>query len=358
MLVSVHNALRSQKLQREVRRLRAQVDARYRIIGESPVIKSLFSAIEKVAPTRGRVLITGESGTGKELVARAVHQLSDRRDNAFVMLNCAAIPADLIESELFGHERGAFTGAQARKKGLFELADGGTLFLDEIGDMSLSAQAKVLRALQSGEISRVGSERSISIDVRVLAATNKDLEEEVQQGRFRDDLYFRLNVVPIRSPALRERVEDIPLLARAFFEEFTREYGHGPRTIAPETYDKLQTRSWPGNVRELRNVIERMFILGGTEIRPEDVPDGPSSKFPPAHAASHQGQEAEQTGEFKIPLKAGEHLSLKDFRDRAEEAYIRAVLQQTDWNISKAALRLNVERTHFHKKMRSFGIHR
>ena len=358
VLVSVQNALRSQKLQREVRRLRAQVDARYRMIGQSPVMQELFTDIEKVAPTRGRVLITGESGTGKELIARAIHQLSERRDNAFVMLNCAAIPAELIESELFGHERGAFTGAQARKKGLFETADGGTLLLDEIGDMSLPAQAKVLRALQSGEISRVGSERVISVDVRVLAATNKDLEHEVQHGHFRDDLYFRLNVVPLRSPALRERLDDIPLLARSFFEDFSREYGRGPRNVAPEVYDKLQARSWPGNVRELRNVIERMVILGGDEIGPDDVPGGALSQPPETAPATRAHPSSTSDLSLHVSSAAQEQLSLKDFRDRAEEAYIRAILDETEWNISKAAGRLNVERTHLHKKMRSFGIRR
>jgi DNA-binding NtrC family response regulator len=261
VLVSVENALRQTKLQREVVRLRAEVYDRFEMIGQSPVMRSLFASIEKVAPTRGRVLITGESGTGKELIARAIHRLSDRPDGPFIMLNCAAIPAELIESELFGYERGAFTGAHGRKKGMFELADGGTLFLDEIGDMSVGAQAKVLRALQSGEITRVGSERSIAVDVRVLAATNKDLESEVAKGAFRDDLYFRLNVVPIRSPALRERVEDIPLLAQSFFKQFCREYGGKEKPADPEVFELLTQRPWPGNVRELRNVVERMVIL-------------------------------------------------------------------------------------------------
>jgi two-component system, NtrC family, nitrogen regulation response regulator NtrX len=323
-------------------------------------MRALFGAIEKVAPTRGRVLITGESGTGKELIARAIHRLSDRRDGPFVMLNCAAIPAELIESELFGHERGAFTGAHGRKKGMFELADGGTLFLDEIGDMSVGAQAKVLRALQSGEITRVGSERSIAVDVRVLAATNKDLESEVAKGAFRDDLYFRLNVVPIRSPALRERVEDIPLLAQAFFKQFCREYGGKEKVADPAVFELLMQRPWPGNVRELRNVVERMVILSGSRIGVDDVPTdwigqiqrngGRTERVVPA--------EAQDGAAFRVPVGADERLPLREFRDRAEAAYLLATLRQCDWNISRAAGLLGIERTNLHKKMRALGISR
>jgi transcriptional regulator with GAF, ATPase, and Fis domain len=272
------------------------------------------------------------------------------------MLNCAAIPAELIESELFGYERGAFTGAHGRKKGLFEVADGGTLFLDEIGDMSPSAQSKVLRALQSGEITRIGSERPIAVDVRVLAATNKDLEQEVGEGRFRDDLYFRLNVVPIRSPSLRERVDDIPLLAHAFFKHFGREYGGHERICDPEVFDLLKRRAWPGNVRELRNVAERMVILGGARLTAEDVPrDAPRRAAPEAPPLE---PEATQEGaEFRIRLPASQ-LTLREFRDRAETAYLMATLRQCDWNISRAAGQLGIERTNLHKKMRAFGIRR
>jgi two-component system nitrogen regulation response regulator NtrX len=363
VLVSVNNALRSDRLQREVNRLRAQVEERFEMVGQSPAMKSLFEQIDKVAPTKGRVLITGESGTGKELIARAVHRLSERSQNPFVMLNCAAIPADLIESELFGHERGAFTGAHNRKKGMFELADGGTLFLDEIGDMSVGAQAKVLRALQSGEISRVGGERSIAVDVRVVAATNKDLASEVERGNFRDDLYFRLNVVPIRSPALRERIDDIPLLAKSFLSDFCAEYGGRQKHADPEVFERLQQRPWPGNVRELRNVIERMVILSGAEITPEDVPvsglirevgSSTPSVAPGAKAAPIEGA----TRSLGVPLPSGEMLSLRDFRDRAEREYIRTTLQGCEWNISRAATLLGVERTNLHKKMRSLGIQR
>ena len=373
VLVSVNNALRSDRLQREVYRLRAQVEERFEMIGQTPVMTSLYTQVEKVAPTKGRVLITGESGTGKELIARAVHRLSERRDNPFIMLNCAAIPAELIESELFGHERGAFTGAHMRKKGMFELADGGTLFLDEIGDMSLSAQAKVLRALQSGEISRVGGERTIAVDVRVVAATNKDLAAEVERGNFRDDLYFRLNVVPIRSPALRERIADIPLLARAFFDDFWSEYGARAKPIDPRVFELLTQRPWPGNVRELRNVIERMVILSGAEITPQDVPLSAFSREPPAAAQTVHGAHGAHDGTaqqhvsvqagpdgrmLRVPLPDGDMPSLRDFRDRAEREYIRITLQTCDWNISRAATLLGVERTNLHKKMRSLGIQR
>jgi DNA-binding NtrC family response regulator len=360
VLVSVENALRQTKLQREVARLRAEVGGRHEMIGQAPVMRELFSAIEKVAPTKGRVLITGESGTGKELIARAIHKLSDLRDAPFVMLNCAAIPAELIESELFGYERGAFTGAHGRKKGMFEIADAGTLFLDEIGDMSLGAQAKVLRALQSGEITRVGSERPISVNVRVLAATNKDLESEVADGSFRDDLYFRLNVVPIRSPALRERAEDIPLLAHAFFKHFCREYGGREKPVEPEVFELLQQRPWPGNVRELRNVVERMVILSGSNITVGDVPkdwlSAGSKENPRFERAATPA--SEPGADFGVPLGTEGKLTLREFRDRAEAEYLRATLRQCEWNISRAAGQLGIERTNLHKKMRSFGIRR
>ena len=356
VLVSVNNALRSERLQREVNRLRAEVEDRYQMIGQTPVMKALYEQIEKVAPTKGRVLITGESGTGKELIARAVHRLSDRAREPFVMLNCAAIPAELIESELFGHERGAFTGAHNRKKGMFELADGGTLFLDEIGDMSVGAQAKVLRALQSGEISRVGGEQAIAIDVRVIAATNKELASEVDKGNFRDDLYFRLNVVPIRCPPLRERVADIPLLARAFLADFCAEYGGRPKHAEPQVFELLTQRPWPGNVRELRNVIERMVILSGNEITPADVPLSGLVREPEAAQVAPVRNNGQPS--VAIPLPVGEQLSLRDFRDRAEREYICNTLQSCDWNISRAATLLGVERTNLHKKMRALGIQR
>jgi transcriptional regulator with GAF, ATPase, and Fis domain len=297
------------------------------------------------------VLISGESGTGKELVARAIHRLSPRADKPFIKVNCAAIPAELIESELFGYERGAFTGAQGRKKGMFELANEGTLFLDEIGDMSASAQAKVLRALQSGEISRVGGETAIAVDVRVLAATNKDLELEVKEGRFREDLFFRLNVVPIESPPLRDRKVDVALLAKGFLRDFCAENGVRCKPIDDEVLAALGERPWPGNVRELRNVVERMAILSGDRITLDDLPaegvlsqgrrdSAPPSNFPPAVGES------------------GERLTLREYRGRAEKDYILQTLDEVGWNISRAATILGVERTNLHKKMRSYGIRR
>lgn len=351
VLVSVRNALRTWQLQREVEQLRADVEHRYEMIGESPVMSALFAQLEKVAPTNGRVLITGESGTGKELIARAIHRLSPRADAAFVKVNCAAIPAELIESELFGYERGAFTGAQGRKKGMFELANEGTLFLDEIGDMSASAQAKVLRALQSGEISRVGSEASIAVDVRVLAATNKNLEVEVQEGRFREDLFFRLNVVPIVSPPLRDRKVDIPLLAKGFLREFSIANGLREKPIDDDVLQALAERPWPGNVRELRNVVERMAILSGDRIVHDDLPD--------EGVLSEGRREAISKPDLPATRDAtGERMTLRDYRNHVEKEYILQTLDEVGWNISKAATLLGVERTNLHKKMRTYGIRR
>ncbi len=362
VLVSVHNALRTWHLQREVERLRVDAGVRYAMIGESPAMRRLYAELEKLAPTNGRALVTGESGTGKELVARALHLLSPRRDGAFVKVNCAAIPAELIESELFGHERGAFTGAQARKKGLFEIADKGTLFLDEIGDMSLPAQAKVLRALESGEITRVGSEQTVAVDVRIVAATNRDLDAAVSRGEFREDLFFRLNVVPLRTPALRERREDVPALALSFLREFSRTNGLGEKTFDPAVLDALSERAWPGNVRELRNVVERMAILGGDPISLEDLPEDAR----PGESASAGARPGSMTldDDEDAPLDAhpaatlGRPLTLREHRDRAEREYIVATLELCDWNISRSALVLGVERTNLHKKMRAFGIQR
>src|SRR5215470_16918875 len=268
VVVTVRNALERRALRREVGERRAK----HEMIGKSASMIALFAQIAKAAPTKGRVLITGESGTGKELIARAIHDSSTVAKAAFVKVNCAAIPPELIESELFGHEKGAFTGATARKRGLFEVADGGTIFLHEIGDMSLSAQAKVLRVLQTGELVRVGGEKTIHVDCRVIAATNKDLEREVAAGRFREDLFFRLNVVPLRAPPLRERLEDVPLLAAAFVKQCCEENGFRGKRIAPEVLSRLQAHPWPGNVRELRNVIERLVIMADDEITERDLP--------------------------------------------------------------------------------------
>jgi two-component system nitrogen regulation response regulator NtrX len=350
LLVSVRNALRTGSLEKEVRALKRNARKRYEMVGDSAVMKRLFSEIEKVAPTKGRVLITGESGTGKELIARAIHRLSPRAEKPFVKVNCAAIPAELIESELFGHERGSFTGAIGKKKGLFEVAHTGTLFLDEIGDMAPNAQAKVLRALQSGEITRVGGEQTIAVDVRVVAATNKDLEAAVSAGEFREDLFFRLNVIPMRSPSLRERPEDVPLLAKAFLIEFCEENGMRPKPFEADVLEALSERSWPGNVRELRNVVERMAILSDEAITLDDLPELPRREM----------KAAENAAALPAPLQgeSGPRETLREYRERAERQFVIDTLEKLDWNISRAAVVLGVERTNLHKKMRSLGIKR
>lgn len=356
IIVSVQNSIRTARLSRTVEQMRAELEARYEMIGTSPVIQRLFQEIDKVAPTRASVLITGESGTGKELVSRAIHRLSPRKDGPFIKVNCAAIPHDLIESELFGHERGSFTGAQARKRGFFEQAHGGTLFLDEIGDMALAAQAKVLRALQNGEISRVGSEHVLHVDVRVLAATNKDLAKEVSSGTFREDLYFRLNVFPTRVPALREREEDVRLLAHAFVQAFCSENGLREKKIDPKVLDLLIRRKWPGNVRELKNVVERAAILSSDVITVADLPEDP-------HINPFEDEGLPSLPPPELPngrqsVDGSQRLTLREYRDAVERGYIVETLDTCDWNISKAAVALGVERTNLHKKIRAYGIKR
>jgi transcriptional regulator with GAF, ATPase, and Fis domain len=297
------------------------------------------------------VLITGESGTGKELIARAIHRESALAARPFVKVNCAAIPPDLIESELFGHERGAFTGAAARKKGLFEIADGGTIFLDEIGDMSLSAQAKVLRVLQSGELSRVGGEQTLKVDVRVLAATNQDLTAAVAAGRFREDLYFRLAVVPLKAPPLRERSEDIPLLCQAFVQQCARENGLKEKPITPEALAVLSGFEWPGNVRELRNVIERLVILSEDSIGVGDLPEEIVTEV------ARKNRPERTMAALDLPPET-RTLPLRELRDLIERQYILSKLDENGWNISRTAQVLDIERTNLHKKMRALGISR
>jgi DNA-binding NtrC family response regulator len=365
VLVSVRNALEAADAKRALVEARGASRQGREMVGESRAMQRLWADVEKVAPTRASVLITGESGTGKELVARAIHARSARASGPFVKVNCAAIPRELIESELFGHEKGAFTGAQARKRGLFEQAHGGTIFLDEIGDMDPIAQAKVLRALQSGEIARVGAERAMHVDVRVLAATNKDLSEEVRRGTFREDLLFRLDVFPIRTPPLRERLEDIPALAHAFLAAFCEENGARPKTIAKDVLDALSRRRWPGNVRELRNVIERMAILASGDVLtiaelPEDPHASPFDDGPAAEPGGLDTAASEATaeaGHMTAPMPAG-YATLREHRDRAERDYIVATLELTGWNVSRTAVLLGVERTNLHKKIRAYGIKR
>jgi two-component system, NtrC family, nitrogen regulation response regulator NtrX len=342
ILIRVANCLKQRNLAREVEELRAAVGERHEMIGESAVMQELLGQIRKVAPTKSRVLITGESGTGKELIARALHQMSPRADKPFVKVNCAAIPAELIESELFGYEKGAFTGAHGRKAGQFEIADGGTLFLDEIGDMSLPAQAKVLRVLQSGELTRVGGQRSITVDVRVLAATNRDLERAVAQGAFRDDLFFRLNVVPLVAPPLRERLTDVPVLLDAFIKRFCRENGYKDKCLDPEVVRRLAAYAWPGNVRELKNVAERLVIMSGEAICIADLPESIAGARPVPAA----------------PKVEGVRTSLRDFREAAERQFVLDTLEENDWNISRTAQVLGIERTNLHKKIKLLGLRR
>jgi two-component system, NtrC family, nitrogen regulation response regulator NtrX len=335
----IRNALHQRRLEAENRALRARVDRTQTMVGESYAMRQLREQVAMAAPTNGRVLIYGENGTGKELVARTIHALSRRRAAAFIEVNCAAIPEELIESELFGHVRGAFTGAVSDRRGKFELADGGTIFLDEIGDMSVKTQAKVLRVLQEQTVDAVGGKSSIKVDVRVLAATNKDLQAEIRAGRFREDLYFRLNVIPIFVPPLRDRDTDIPLLAEHFMAELAREYGRRSKHLDPGAATGLRSYRWPGNVRELRNVIERLMIMvPGDTITLADL------EFLEGAAMAA----AEPNG--TPPL------TLHDARERFEREFILRALAAQQGNISRTAEILGVERSNLYRKMRAFGI--
>jgi two-component system nitrogen regulation response regulator NtrX len=337
----VRNALRQRRLEAENQALRARVDRTQLMVGESATMRQLRDQIAIAAPTNGRVLIYGENGTGKELVARTIHALSRRRTATFVEVNCAAIPEELIESELFGHIRGAFTGAVADRRGKFEIADGGTIFLDEIGDMSLKTQAKVLRVLQEQTMEAVGGTTRIKVDARVLAATNKDLQVEIRAGRFREDLYFRLSVIPISVPPLRERANDIALLANHFMAEFAREYGRRIKTLEAGAVSVLERYAWPGNVRELRNVIERLVIMvPGDVITAMDVGflDPSASRPAPVSGAPT------------------ERLTLHEARDRFERDLILRTLDEQEGNMSRTAEVLGVERSNLYRRMKTFGI--
>ncbi|HKT07944.1 MAG TPA: sigma-54 dependent transcriptional regulator [Gemmatimonadaceae bacterium] len=343
ILVTLRNALQHGNLQEENSRLRESVESRYEIVGKSFAIRSLIEKIERVAPTPARVLISGENGTGKELVARAVHRLSARSANPFVEVNCAAIPSELIESELFGHMKGSFTGAIADRTGKFEQADGGTLFLDEVGDMSLSAQAKVLRVLEDGVVTRIGGSKATAVDVRVIAATNKNLESEIHENRFREDLYYRLNVVPMTVPPLRERREDIPLLVAHFTALLSKQQGMAPRTFTPDAIERLATYDWPGNVRELRNTVERILILAS----------GP--RVPAADVERLVGQRAAEGSTFGSLL---ESRTFEEFKDAAERAFLLAKLREHDWNVSETARLLDMPRSNLYKKIERYGLTR
>jgi len=325
----------------EYKAMKEKLEGKDAMLGDSPKIREVLSLIERVAPTDSRILISGENGSGKELVAKAIHRLSRRNARIMVEVNCAAIPNELIESELFGHEKGAFTGAAVQRIGKFELADGGTIFLDEVGDMSLHAQAKVLRALEEGKIERVGGNRQIPVDVRVIAATNKNLLEAIRQNAFREDLYHRLNVIPVRVPPLRERREDIPLLARAFAEEICSHNGMAPKRFSDEALKKFQGMDWSGNVRELRNAVERLVIM-----TPGSLIDAGQIEL---------GQPAARAEASDLVGRGG---TFQEFKDRSEAAFIRKQLEDNNWNISRTAEVLDIQRSHLYNKMKKYGLAR
>ena len=343
LLLTVRNALAHAELVGENARLREVADSRYQMVGSSTALQGVRELIAKVGPTAARVLITGENGTGKELVARGLHEASPRREQAFVEVNCAAIPSELIESELFGHMKGSFTGAFADRAGKFEQADGGTLFLDEVGDMSLSAQSKLLRVLQEGVVTRIGGSKSIEVDVRVLAATNKDLEAEIAEGRFREDLLYRLNVVPIEVPALRDRLEDIPALVTHFAERLAAGAGVPGKKFADDTIRRFQSRQWPGTIRELRNAVERALILApGKVVTPADV----DRLLPTGNGG---GQPATESG--------GEE-TFETFKQGAEKSFLAQKLREHDWNVSETARALKMPRSNLYKKIERYGLTR
>jgi two-component system nitrogen regulation response regulator NtrX len=334
VLLTVYRAIEKTNLEKENRTLRENLLRKCRMVGNSPKMQQLREQIKMAAASNSRVLILGESGSGKELVARLLHENSTRAGRPFVEMNCAAIPQELIESELFGHEKGSFTGAFETKKGKFEQANAGTLFLDEIGDMSLQTQAKVLRVIETQEFQRVGGNKNIKVDVRIISATNKDLGEEVKKENFREDLYFRLNVIPLRVPALRERPDDIPALVAYFFDTFAAEYGQQPKQVTAETVKVLQKHAWPGNIRELKNVLERLMIMTHSRvITPGDLflPDAANSDY------------------FSLN-------SLKDARDLFEKDFILKKLEENAWNISKTADVLDIERSNLHRKIKAYDI--
>jgi two-component system nitrogen regulation response regulator NtrX len=341
VLLTINNAVDYSRLEEEISLLREKDKDKYKITGESDAIRLLKEQIRIVSPSNALVLISGENGTGKELVAHTIHRLSKRNLKPMIAVNCAAIPEELIESELFGHEKGAFTGATAMKKGKFDLAHEGTLFLDEIGDMSLKAQSKTLRILQEQKFERVGGSRTIQVDVRVIAATNKDLEAEIDKGRFRNDLYYRLNVIPIRVPPLRERVQDIPALAGEFLKEISMNANLEPKSFSEESLEQLKKYHWPGNVRELKNLIERLVIMTpGKEIRASDIPP-PFSK---------------ETYLEKAFVSSLEATTFREAREQFERAFIARKLREYKWNISQTADAIGIERSNLHKKIKVYGL--
>jgi two-component system, NtrC family, nitrogen regulation response regulator NtrX len=346
ILVTVRNALERHRITDEVRQLRRAVEAKHEIVGDSFQIRQLMEAVRRAAPTSATVLIQGESGVGKELVARAIHRNSLRSRERFVQVNCAAIPEELIESELFGHEKGSFTGATEKQIGKFEQADRGTIFLDEVGDMSLKTQAKVLRVLEEGEVERVGSARTIRVDVRVIAATNKDLEKEIEKGTFREDLFFRLSVIPLSVPPLRDRVEDIPALVQHFLDVLGRENNFRRRRITPRAMEALQRHRWKGNIRELRNTLERSIIMTqGDAIDSSDLPE--AVRVDPRPAPLDNGSEG---------VAAAAAATLREFKESSERTFLVQKLRENGWNISRTAEVIGTPRSNLYKKLEFYKI--
>ncbi len=342
LLITVRNAVDKNNLVIETKVLKRKITKTREIVGDSPSIKKIKQTIEKVAPTDARVLITGENGTGKELVARWVHERSNRASSPLIEVNCAAIPSELIESELFGHEKGSFTSAMKQRIGKFEKAHGGTLFLDEIGDMSLAAQAKVLRALQENKITRVGGEKDIDVDVRVIAATNKDLMKEIEEGNFREDLYHRISVIVIHVPTLNERVTDIPTLADKFLEEICQENGINKKQFTARAMEEMKNIHWSGNIRELRNVVERLVILCEEKITDEDV-----------LLYANSGKKKPGTIDAIVEFD-----KFQEFKDYAEKMFIDAKLKKNNWNVAKTAAEIDIQRSHLYNKIDKFGLKR
>ncbi|MDP4116240.1 MAG: sigma-54 dependent transcriptional regulator [Bacteroidota bacterium] len=339
LLISIRNAVEQANLLIENAKIKKQLTGNDKILGKSKVIHNILTLIEKVAPLDTRVLICGDNGTGKELVAQAIHMNSSRKDKAFIEVNCAAIPNELIESELFGHEKGSFTGAVQQRIGKFELANKGTLFLDEIGDMSVQAQAKVLKAIEDGKVERVGGSKKIDVDVRILAATNKNLIEEIAKGNFREDLYHRLNVIPINIPPLKERIEDIPILIDQFTSDLAEKYKRVKISFTEDAVKFLQTRNYTGNVRELRNIIERIVIIIDKKI-----------------VSQKDIEPLFISGSNTIDYIINESNSFQEFKEKAEKAYIIKQLETNEWNISKTAEILDIQRSHLYNKMKKYGI--
>jgi two-component system nitrogen regulation response regulator NtrX len=348
VLDAVREGLELGTLRRENRTLRSALETRYQVVGESTTLKRIMEQVQRAAPTNATVLILGESGVGKELIARAIHRNSLRARERFVQVNCAAIPEELIESELFGHERGAFTGATDKQTGKFEMADRGTIFLDEVGDMSAKTQAKVLRVLQEGEVERLGSSRTIKVDARVIAATNKDLEHEIAEGRFREDLYFRLSVIPIAVPPLRERLEDIPALVQHFTSQFGRENNRRPTRFSPGALEVLAQARWRGNIRELRNIVERLLIMVD-----RDVVEGDDVRA----VVRVEGRASAHTAAAVTPAAGGtKPATLREFKEVSEREFLVAKLREFAWNISKTADVIDTPRSNLYKKLEQYGI--